>query len=191
MQNACRKFLILILMLCSNISFASPDKFIYDTTEKVLQTARSNLNEAEKERILTEYFIDVMDIQWIAKFVLGKHWAELTNPEQEKYNAAYKSYLINSYVPLFRRYNGKDVSILRIENLNAKNFSVKTTIEHEGKMLQIEYRITAYDQNYKIRDIIAEGISMLQTQRSEFAAVIAEGGVESLISKLQLKGKNP
>jgi phospholipid transport system substrate-binding protein len=42
-------------------------------------------------------------------------------------------------------------------------------------------------RTYKILDVIVEGISMLATQRSEFAAVVRSQGVDGLIEVLRVQ----
>ena len=53
--------------------------------------------------------------------------------------------------------------------------------------LRVIWRLRARDGGYRIADLMVEGISMGQTQRSEFASVIRLNGgtVEALLEKLR------
>jgi phospholipid transport system substrate-binding protein len=58
--------------------------------------------------------------------------------------------------------------------------------------LKVNWRVRARGENFKIIDIIVEGISMGQTQRSEFASVIRQNGgdIENLLSLLRKRLRN-
>jgi phospholipid transport system substrate-binding protein len=55
--------------------------------------------------------------------------------------------------------------------------------------VKVDWRLRAREGNYKIIDLMVEGLSMGQTQRSEFASVIRQNGgtVEGLLSELRKK----
>ena len=49
------------------------------------------------------------------------------------------------------------------------------------------WRVRAYPDGHKILDVIVDGISMISTQRSEFASVMQKHGVDGLIETLRLQ----
>ena len=55
--------------------------------------------------------------------------------------------------------------------------------------LKVDYLVRKYDQDgeikYLIGDVITEGISMLNSQKAEFASVITSQGIDILISELK------
>jgi len=57
------------------------------------------------------------------------------------------------------------------------------------KPIRIEWRLTRPNVNYKIFDIVIEGVSMIRTQRSEFSSVIRRNGgkVSVLLAVLRKK----
>ena len=68
-------------------------------------------------------------------------------------------------------------------------YLVKTEIKSENnKSFRIDYKIRKEsDGSYKIFDIIAEGISMITTQRSEFGSILSRNNISFLIEKLEAK----
>ncbi len=56
-----------------------------------------------------------------------------------------------------------------------------------GKPLEIDWRVRERDGDFKILDVIGEGISMALTLRSEYASAIKDSGgrVEGLIDRLR------
>lgn len=187
-------FLIAVTLLAGNVSAAEneavksgPEKFVQATSVKVISLLESNASGAEKQKRLTSMFLDVTDADWIGKFVLGKHWQGLSDDNKRRYLAAYRKYLVSSYVPKFREYNNQEIVIKGIKNLANDNYMVITDIVGGSYSTRVEYRIRSAGDGYKIRDIIAEGVSLLTTQRSEFSSIIESEGIEALITQLQEK----
>ncbi len=55
--------------------------------------------------------------------------------------------------------------------------------------MKIDWRLVSENGTYKISDVIVEGISMMTTQRSEFASVVQRNGgqVRGLIAMMREK----
>lgn len=189
--NLLRKALICIFCLVSFEALATtPQEFVNDTASKVMAIIKSSQSDLQKKSELTDLFIQTMDIEWIAKFVLGRNWIALSDAEKDSYMKAYRGYLISSYVPLFKKYNGQDVVINAVKPLEANNYQVLSQIVAQDKVIAVEYRLVNVNNSFKVRDISAEGISLLQTQRSDFATVIANGGINALIDRLNAKAND-
>lgn len=168
----------------------SAKDFVNSTSSRVEGLLKQSMSDSEKETKLRAIFADVADIDWIGKFVLGKYWQTLNEPQKVKYLQQYRKYLFASYVPLFREYNGQKFDIRGSKDLNVDQYLVSTEIkaaEENASPYKVEYRLKYENGSFKMRDIIAEGVSMISTQRSEFASIMNNGGFESLIQKLQDK----
>ncbi len=147
------------------------------------------LNTAAKESKLDEIFQKSVDIDWIAKFVVGRYWRESSDQEKSQYLTSYSKFLVNSYVPKFRQYTGQKLKILDSSEQDKNEYLVETEItDQDGKSYKVDYRLIMLNNNeYKIRDIIAEGVSLIITQRSDFSSILLREGMTSLIDKLKEK----
>ena len=54
-----------------------------------------------------------------------------------------------------------------------------------GQPIQVVWRVRAKDDRWRIIDASVEGVSMVVTWRNEFAAVIAQDGLNGLIDRLE------
>lgn len=166
--------------------------FIQKTVDIVLSTVNEKLSDNNKITKLNDLFLKSVDIDWMAKFIISKYWRGLTTEQQNKYLDAYKAYIIYSYVPKFREYNGQQEFKMTGAKIEAKQYVIVTTqiiYNGTGKKINIDYRCKIY-QNGKIMiiDIIAEGVSLLASQKSEFGSIIArDGGVNALIKIMKDK----
>lgn len=165
---------------------SAPEAFVQNTSTRVINLLKSHASDDAKQKQLTRMFLQVMDSDWIGKFVLGKYWQGLSDEQKRTYLQSYRKYLVDSYVPKFRQYNDQAIVIKGIKDLGNGQYLVITDIESSSSQAntKVEYRIKASGGSYKIHDIIAEGVSLLTTQRSEFGSIMSNEGFDALNDRL-------
>jgi phospholipid transport system substrate-binding protein len=97
--------------------------------------------------------------------------------------------LLQSYIPKFKNYTNQKFEIKRILDQSEDEYLVETQIVNENqKPIRVDYKVRKIsDDNYRVFDVIAEGISLITTQRSEFGSILSRDGVDALIGKLKIK----
>jgi len=168
---------------------ATPESFVQNTSSRVIALLKSRTSDESKQKQLTAMFLQVMDSDWIGKFVLGKHWQTLSDDQKRTYLKNYRKYLIDSYVPKFKQYNDQAIHVKGIKDLGHGQYLVITDIVSSSSQAntKVEYRIQAAGDGYKIHDIVAEGVSLLTTQRSEFSSIMSNEGFDALNDRLLSK----
>ena len=81
------------------------EEFISLTTNKVVKVITERIPEGEKYNKLEKLFFNVMDVDWISRFVVTKYYKNMNNEQKLLYNKYYKRYLCNFYVKRFTEYN--------------------------------------------------------------------------------------
>ena len=185
-------FTILAILILPHFSKANDDNirnFVDNISSRVIEVIESNDTDAQKEINLTRIFTDFMDIDWIGKFAIGKFWNTLNDQQKTSYLQTYKKYLVSSYVPLFRKYNDQKLILKEIKSIGNDQYLVVSEISaiQNSQPYNVQYRIKSTGDKYKIRDIIAEGVSLLTTQRSEFTSIMDQDGLDGLKDKLNEK----
>ncbi len=167
--------------------------FVKDVANKVAAVLNSKIAPNAKSKQLTEIFYSIADYEWMAKFVVARHWRSMSQTQQQSYIEAYKHYLAHSYVKHFNEYNGQRFEFGSISEVNTSNYDgqymVSVTIVQKNSdtaPINILYRLKMYSKNsIKIIDIIADNVSLLATQREDFNSVITRSGVPTLIENLR------
>lgn len=169
-------------------SAADAEDFIQKTSQKVMSIVEANESDIQTQNSLKKIFNDVMDVSWIGRFVIAQHWNQLSATQREKYMNTYREFLSKKYVSLFKDYNGQKLVIKDTKDIGQDQFVVTTAIKNPNNNgdYKIEYRLK-YDSSFKVRDIIAENVSMINTQRSEFSSILSSKGFDGLIDILQAK----
>lgn len=189
--------IILIALTLSNQSLAQDNVenqikvFIENVGNQIIAIANDKtLNEAKKrEKIIAE--IDkIIDSQWIAKFVLGKSYKTLSEAQKKDFLRLYREFMINTYGPKFKNYNGKKFTVNDIEKQNNFYIAHAEFIAKDSETpILTDFRVRVQDGKIYVLDFIAEGISLIETQRSEFNAIIDKDGVEKFLKNLDDKVK--
>ncbi len=166
--------------------------FISDLADRVITIVKSqNISDTDKENQLNNIFLQAVDTKWIARFALGRYWRSITPMQQTNFLKLYSDYLIGIYVPNFRKYTGNVIKVTGVTQVNQEEYLVQTVITDPTNTseIAINYRVLQQDgfEKFVIFDIIAEGVSLITTQRAEINSVMADGGYDMLVSKLTQK----
>jgi phospholipid transport system substrate-binding protein len=185
-------FTLAVLMLSGlTASFASEDKALdlinVLSKDTLAVIADDKISADIKEQKLVKLFEESVDTKWIAKFVLGKYWSDVPQEKQNIYTALYHKFLLQSYVPKFKSYTDQKIEILDSSKEYENEYLVRTEIKSASDpVLAVNYKVRLnQDGSYKIFDIVAEGVSMITTQRSEFSSILSRQGVDHLIEQLE------
>ena len=154
----------------------------------------SDKSQDEKLSTLENMFTETMDVEWVGKFVLGKYWRSATPPQRESYMDAYRAFLIKHYTSRFAEYSGQTFNMVSSREERKGEFLVRMNISRtQGEPVIVDYRLreekdsTTEKPTFKAFDIIVEGVSLINTQRSEFNTVVGREGIDSLTRKLKAK----
>ena len=145
----------------------------------------SNTDKAERSKKIETLFADKVDMDFIAKFVLGKAWRTATPEQQQAYIAAYKPFLLKNYASRLAKYSGQTYSLKKTRNDGNASVVTMEIQDSNGQAFLVDYRLREQNGGFKVLDIVVEGVSLLSTQRSEFASIIDQKGIDGLTEALK------
>lgn len=191
-----RIFLAFLIFILPLVVFASEEgarSFVVKTADDALKIVENTkLSPEEKQQELNKIFEDVVDIEWVGRFAMGQYWREATDEQKQEYLELYKKFLIQSYVPNFRSYTNQRLDILSSLRDSEGEYTVQTEFNEPNKpSIRVDYKIRQNSEGtYEIFDIVAEGVSMITTQRSDFGSILSRKGIKHLIKLLKNKVSN-
>ena len=128
-------------------------------------------------------------IKIIARYVIGRYWKRATESQKAEYLNLFQELLAVTYVNRFSEYAGENLNVVKSSVSSSKDAVVHSQIVREGTQpVSVDWQVRSSDNvTFKIIDIKVEGISMGQTQKSEFSSVIRQNGgkVEGLLAELR------
>ena len=198
--NKCSRHLCIAIialgLFCHQSAYAAPKdaaNFVNDLAARVINIVkRVDIGEKDKEDKLNNIFVQSVDTRWIGKFAMGRYWRNISPDQQAQYLDLYSNYLTGLYVPNFRKYTGNIVKVINATEVRPKEYLVQTELTDELNTINIKinYRLLQNEQELEkfiIFDVIAEGVSLITTQRAELNSVMAQGDFNALMSLLTRK----
>ena len=151
-----------------------------------LNWALKNKNLPDTEGTVLRDLIGVgFDLDVTSQFVLGKFWGRAKADQRAEFKDLFAKYLINTYASQFKRYRIGTLTVIESNRIAGGDFLVQTNIDRATDTANIVWRVRAWDSEYRIIDILIDGISLALTHRSEFASVIQRGDLENLLQILR------
>ncbi len=186
----------LIILFNIDLSFASSfdaKNFMKEISDSAFRTLNSNKADSLKQQELTKLFVHAVDIDWVGRFSIGRYWKDLNDEEKIEYSKNFRKFLIKQYVSRFKNYNNETYNIIKTISEENNKYIVFTTIKSaSGNNIIANYKIhQTKSGDYKIYDVIVEGISLLNTHRSEFNSLLSEGNKKKFLTSLKDKVNSP
>jgi len=171
-------------------------QFVHNLADQAIGSLTGqNVDQAERNSRFRELFVANFDVPSLGKSALGRYWQIATPEEQGEYLKVFEDYVVMTYAGRFREYTGEKLEVGDVGKAPGGDaITVKSQLVRPNGQppVRIDWRLAIADSSYKIVDVIIEGVSMAQTQRSEFASVVSRSGgkVAGLISELREKTKS-
>jgi phospholipid transport system substrate-binding protein len=142
-----------------------------------LELLNKNTPAAVRQAKFRDLFHQDFDSPGIARFVLGRYWRTASPDQQKEFLKLFDDYVVYVYTARLSDFEGEQFKI-NGSRPDQDSVVVSTDVLTPGapSPLRVDWRLVANDGSYKISDVIVEGVSMLVTQRSEFASVIQRHG---------------
>lgn len=148
---------------------------------------RQDMSLEQREAVFRKLLREGFDMEFIGRFVLGKHWREMTPEQQAEYLEVFSEYVLQTYSRRLGGYAGQTFTVVGARPAGQRDVMVQTRIDQpSGQPILADWRVRA-DGGPRIVDVMVEGVSMAVTQRSEFSAVVQRGGVAALIESLRAR----
>jgi phospholipid transport system substrate-binding protein len=191
-------FLAAALMPALPAAAADPAAFITGLGSQLQFVAR-NIPAEQRSAEFRQLFHQDFDVPLITRFVFGRYWRIAAPEQQHELAAVFEDYLIWSYGDRLAEYGDggnapivlgsrpvEDGALVSSEVVLGRN----PTQGGRGAGLapiRVDWRLIASDGSYKIVDVIIDGVSMVMTQRSEFADDIERDGgqLSALVATLR------
>jgi phospholipid transport system substrate-binding protein len=128
-----------------------------------------------------------IDLELIARLILGRHWRAASEAQQTEYLELFRAFALDNLASKLQVYDGPDFEIVGSQSVNDRDAVVQTLVTGGGRPpLKVDWRIRERgDGDLVAIDVIIEGISLIVTQRSEFSAVIERSGMDGLLAELR------
>lgn len=190
-------FLALTAMLLAPPASATPpaseaETFVQTLADEALAALKSGDTGPALEGKLAEILDEGFDLTYIGRLALGPTYRSLTDAQRSAYDEAFRIYVLKTYSRRLSGFSGEKFNVVSAAPAGSRDIKVKTELEQPNEpTMVIDWRVRERDVGLRIIDVEIEGISMAISQRSEFAAVVEQQGVDGLITLLKERSGSP
>ena len=171
--------------------------FVQILGDQIIDVAKDkSLSDFQRKQKIINLIDKSTDSKWIARFVLGKNHKTANEEQKKQFMSMYREFMINTYGPKFNSYDGKKFTVNSVEK-QSNFYLVKSEFvpKNSDVVIFFDFRVKENEGSFSIVDFIAEGVSLIETQRSEFNSSINEEGMDKFLENLKkridiLRNKN-
>src|SRR5687768_12417694 len=176
------------MVLCSgNLANAGePTEAIRDAVNQGVDILKKAKFDNQKQRAqvidrLRQIVYPLFDFNEMAMRSLGANWRKLTPEQRKEFVATFTALLEKTYADQIDLYDGQQV-VFSGENIDGNFAQVDSRIiDPKGQNYSVVYRLHRVDGKWRIYDVLAESISLVNNYRSQFNRVIAKSSFEELL----------
>lgn len=142
--------------------------------------------DAPQNRVdeLRRLVLDGLEIEAISRFVLGRGWTEASDGDRHEYLAAYEDYIVRMLAQRLSNYGGETLNVGTARPMAGGDVLVASTLTRPASTpVKVDWRLRPSAAGFRIVDMVVEGMSLVVTQRDEFAALLRTGGGLSTLVK--------
>ena len=147
---------------------------------------------AKREARFRVLFAENFHIRSIGVFVLGRHWRRATPAQRKAYLDVFERFIVKTYTVRLSQYTGEKFKVIRAVGPDDRGvYLVDSVIDRpDQNKISLSWTLRRAKAGLRVVDIVIENLSMAQTQREDFAAIIRKrGSIDGLIAALEEKMK--
>lgn len=150
--------------------------------EQLKKPDQSQKRIAALEKIIGERF----DYEEMGKRTLGLEWKKLKGSQQKEFVGLFQKFLSNTYAGNVDGYSGEQVEYIK-ERRKGKFAEVQTKVISKKLEVPLDYRLLQNSSNWRVYDVVIDGVSLVKNFRGQFARIIKAKGFSGLLEKLRSK----
>ena len=184
--------LIILLIIPLSVYAGAPLDSVKGNVNKVLDVLRDPALKGEsgkktKRQKIRSISDKMFDYSELSRRTLGQDWKKLNPAQQNEFADLYKSLLEDAYADKIINYTDEKVAFSKENQLSEKTFEVQTTVLTKKADIPIYYRVIQKDGQWKVYDVVIEGVSLINNYRNQFREILMNKSPEVLLDTLRKK----
>ena len=154
---------------------------------EILKNAKLD-NQKQRAQVidqLRQVVYPLFDFNEMAMRSLGANWRRLNPLQRKEFVSTFTALLEKTYANQIDLYNGQQV-IYTGETVDGDYAQVNSRIiDKNGQTYSVVYKLHRVDGKWRIYDVVAENISLVNNYRAQFNRVIAKSSFEELLKTMK------
>lgn len=171
------------------VQATAPIDIIRNTAGEVVAILdNSSLSHDDKIAKLSDIAEKNFFFEEMSRRTLANHWKARTLDEKKKFVITYKEFLKKVYAEKIDNYSGEQV-IVSDQDIKDEYAIVRTTVVNPKKKkgTAVDYKMKLHSGNWKVYDIVVEGVSLISNYRTQFGEILRTSSFDALMKQLNDK----
>jgi len=194
-EDKVRKILagLLIFIVCAvpiRALAASALDTVKTNANVVLDVLRDPKLKGESGKKVKEQKIEaaadkLFDYVELSKRTLGLNWNKFSMEQRKEFVDLFKTLLRNTYIDKITAYTNQKVTFTKELSLSENTMEVQSVVVSSSAQTPINYRVIKKDNDWKVYDVVIEGVSLVSNYRTQFRETLANNPPQTLIDTLR------
>jgi phospholipid transport system substrate-binding protein len=133
---------------------------------------------------------EVFDYQELSRRTLGREWKKFSPDQQKEFVTLFEKLLQGIYADRILAYTHEKIEFGKETELRKGQTEVESyIITTDNKKVPLFYRMTNKSGQWRVYDVVIEGISMVKNYRGQFREILSKKKPEDLLQTLREKTK--
>lgn len=125
----------------------------------------------------------------MARASLDDQWDKLSGKQREQYQELFTGLFQDSYTRMVLNFLKQETVEYKGESPEGKFVKVRTVIMRTNEHIPVDYILEQKGQRWLIRDVIIDGVSIVDNYRNTFGRVIKTQSFDTLLQKMRIQKK--
>ncbi|NOQ62981.1 MAG: hopanoid biosynthesis protein HpnM [Methyloprofundus sp.] len=146
------------------------------------------LNFEQRFEMLKPFVLKSHNLPKITRIVISREWKQLSLEQKKTLVQKFSTLSVASYAHYFNSFSGESFKIDSVKQLSPGQIYVHSFfVLPDDKDVSMDYLLKKSGDDWRIINIITNGVSDLALKRSEYVAVLKKSGFDALVTEISLK----
>lgn len=181
-------FLVAVETWAGQVQSKDPESVITTLQETLIQAMRQGqeIGYSGRLELLAPVINQSHDMRAIIRTVLGTHWNGLDTTQKAQITKTFLEHSIATYANSFDEYGGERFEIIEQRQLPRERILIRSQlIQTDNNRITFDYVLHQVDNNWRIINVVVDGVSDLALKRAEYNAILQKGDITLLINILE------
>lgn len=140
---------------------------------------------AEKNSTLRPIVANTFDTATVARIALGRNWRKLPETDQATLSNLMAEVIVSSYASRFPEYEEQQFEVIGEKPVKSDRTIIRTRMLTATETVELDYQLVALEGQWKIFDVVANGVSDLALKRATYSATFKSSGIGGVIEEIK------
>lgn len=161
------------------------NEMIHELTAKKLLLKNDNHHEIYS--IVDRVLLPHIDMDLMSKLILREAWVSASNEQRQLFKERLTNIIIGTYAKALASFTSEKVIFLPLAGGEAGKEVVMIDsyiIRQGAPRVPVSYRLHKQNGEWQAYDLIVEGVSLIKSYQSQFAAILNQGNMNTLLADM-------